>query len=83
MIFGGAARDISLSSGLAAGKGFFVGAGDDSGIMNPFGVFAKISLFTGALATERVANDWWIVYVVILLEEEDAEEANMDEWVSE
>lgn len=83
MIFGGAARDISLSSELAAGKGFSVGEGDDSGIMNPFGVFAKISLFTGALATERVANDWWIVYVVILLEEEDAEEANMDEWVSE
>lgn len=46
--------------------------GDDSGIMNPFGVFAKISLFTGALSSERVANDWWIVYVVILLEEEEA-----------
>lgn len=45
------------------------GGGDDSGIMNPFGVFAKISLFTGVLTTERVANDWWIVYVVILLEE--------------
>ena len=39
--------------------------GDYSGIMNPFGVFAKISLFTGALANERVPNDWWIVYVVI------------------
>lgn len=59
MIFGGAVARFALR-------------GEIRGLWNPFGVFAKISLFTGALATERVANDWWIVYVVILLEEEAA-----------
>lgn len=50
-----------------------------TGIMNPFGVFAKISLFTGALTSERVANDWWIVYYVVILLEAAAAATNIGE----